>query len=49
MYFRDSSFYRQSLCGYSQGFPRKETSNDSGVASCARAITSHAEVYALCA
>jgi len=38
------------LCGYSQGFSRKETSNDSGVARHAHVLRSHAaEVYSLCA
>jgi len=38
-----------TYCGYSQGFSRKETSNDSGVARRAQMLPSHAEVYLLCA
>jgi len=36
---------KKSLFGYSQGFSRKETSNDSGVARHAYVLRSHAEVY----
>ena len=35
------------LCGYSQGFSRKGTSNDSGVARHAHVLRLHAEVYSL--
>jgi len=47
---QDSSFCMatQSLYGYSQGFSRKETSNDSGVARHAHVLWSHADVYSLC-
>jgi len=40
----DSSFWKFKVCGYSVGFSRKETSNESGCL-----MRSHGEVYLLCA
>jgi len=39
--------WQYKVCGYSQGFYRKETSDDSGVTRYAHVLPLHAEVYSL--